>query len=136
MICHFSSTLTLSNKMDVILTKKDGKIENAQVLKQMLLNLTDWSYMLTIKKWSKRSLEQNMYYRAILTAIQNDTGVDKDELHEWFKNMFLKSTFVSEVFWETTTIWSTTKLTVWWFVDYCEKVAQRCREQWYEIPTK
>ncbi len=120
--------------MELIITKKDNQILEREELKQAFTNLSDWTYLVNIKKWSKRSLEQNKYYWTLLTIVQDDTGIDKDELHEIFKNMFLKQTHVSDTFGEIEVIGSTTKLTVWSFIDYVEKLVWRCREQWYEIP--
>lgn len=44
----------------------------------------------SIKKWKdKRTLSQNSLYWKILELIENETGNDKDTLHDYFKIRFL-----------------------------------------------
>lgn len=120
--------------MDIILERRKGKTIRPDDAKETFASLTDGFYMVTIKKWTKRSLEQNAYYWKLLTIIWNDLGYETEELHEVFKNMFLKKTHVSETFGEIQVVWSTTKLTVGWFIEYVEKIQNRCAENWYRIP--
>ena len=71
----------------------------------------------------KRSNLQNRYYWAVLNCISNETGNDKDALHEFFKHKFLDTLkyqlFGQFIYYKPTT----TKLTKTQFTDYIEKIA-------------
>jgi len=41
------------------------------------------------KKKNTRSIVQNNYYWFLLTMLQDDTGMDKDDLHIYFRSKFL-----------------------------------------------
>ena len=119
---------------DVIIEKKEWKIHRNDEAKETLRSLPDWYYMMWLRKWPKRTLEQNKYYRELLTVIWNDIWYEKDELHAYFKFLFLRQTHIHEILWEYTEIISTTKLTIKNFKDYIDKIVNRCLEHWYEIP--
>ena len=122
------------SRMDIILERRNGKTIRPEHAKDNFAKLTDGFYMVTLRKWSKRTLEQNKYYRQVLTIVGNDIGYDPQELHNIFKNIFLKTTHVSDTFGEIQVIGSTTELTVAWFIEYVEKVQRWCNENWYVIP--
>ena len=78
-----------------------------------------------------RSTVQNAYYWFLLTMLEQDTGSDKDDLHEYFKSRHLRvdTTFIlptlskdlpNNVFMAYTK--STTKLTTLEFEVYLEKI--------------
>lgn len=120
--------------MDILIEKKDWKIHWPQDVKELLWKMQDWYYMMSLRKWAKRTLEQNSYYWKILTLIAQDTWNEAEDLHKYFKMMFLKRISVHEVLWEITEIISTTRLTTKTFTDYVDKVVNWCLEHGYEIP--
>ena len=69
-----------------------------------------------------RSTVQNAYYWFLLTMLETDTGNDKDDLHDYFKQRFLIShsslSFISDFQFTK----STTKLTTLEMEDYLEKI--------------
>jgi hypothetical protein len=55
-------------------------------------HLKDGLYKLTLSKVGTRSNQSNRYYRGVvLQLIAEYTGQTKEELHEYFKQMFLYS---------------------------------------------
>ena len=72
-----------------------------------------------------RSTVQNAYYWFLLTMLEQETGNDKDELHEYFKKKYLKTFFQIDLIDTQDFIYyakSTTKLTTLEFEDYLEKI--------------
>ena len=70
-----------------------------------------------------RSTVQNSYYWFLLTMLELDTGNDKDDLHEYFKQKYLMNyitslSFISGVQYHK----STTKLSTIEMEDYLEKI--------------
>lgn len=82
----------------------------------------------------KRSNLQNRYYWAVLNCISNETGNDKDALHEFFKHKFLDTLkyqlFGQFIYYKP----STTKLDKKQFTDYIEKIAVFVADFGIEIP--
>lgn len=68
-----------------------------------------------------RSTVQNSYYWFLLTMLEQETGNDKNDLHEYFKDKWLMHN--AEI-WGTYFYYakSTTKLTTLEFEDYLEKI--------------
>lgn len=100
------------------LTIKNWKLEDNWQLLDWIVKAKDWKYV--ISKYKKlRNEAQNKYYRAILGKVQEETGIDKDEIHEKMKRKFL----------DVPAIWNqlpyskwTSSLTTWEFVEYVESV--------------
>lgn len=72
-----------------------------------------------------RSVVQNNYYWLLLTMIEQDTGNDKDELHEYFKKKYLNANFTLSILRvddSLTYAKSTTKLTTTEFEYYLERI--------------
>jgi len=74
-----------------------------------------------------RSIVQNAYYWFLLTMLEQDTGNDKDDLHSYFKEKWLRSQLILKAkkiddckFIDYTQ--STTKLTTLEMEDYLEKI--------------
>ncbi len=70
-----------------------------------------------------RSIVQNAYYWFLLTMLEQDTGNDKDDLHEYFKQKYLMThitslTFIADIQYHK----STTKLSTLEMEDYLEKI--------------
>ena len=75
-----------------------------------------------VEKKSKRSITQNALYWAWLTVIEDSTGNDKEDLHEYFKQKLLGYE-ISEVLNETIErLKTTTKLNTKTFTDYLEGI--------------
>lgn len=94
-------------------------------------SIKDWDYIIEIKK-ATRTQQQNRLYWGILEQIEKETGNDKDDLHNFFKDMFLKRPVIS-ILWEYSYIPTTTELSKEEFVEYVDKVMLFCLEQWLEI---
>lgn len=120
--------------MDILLEKKDWKVLRPDDFKECMRSLPDWRYMLWLRKWAKRTLEQNRYYWNLLTVMWTDLWHEIEYLHAYFKHEFLQKVYVDEVLWEITDIVSTTKLTTKTFTEYIDKIVNWCLEHWYEIP--
>ena len=60
-------------------------------IKQYIEWLKDWIYSIRIEKRWDRTLQQNALYRQILTIISKETGNSPQELHYYFKNLFIYS---------------------------------------------
>lgn len=77
----------------------------------------------TIEEYDpKRSTQANRRYWLVIGAIAKETGNDKDEVHEFFKQKFLGERVV-EIAGERATVRpSTTRLKKHEFNDYMEKV--------------
>ena len=73
-----------------------------------------------------RSTVQNAYYWFLLTMLEQDTGNDKDDLHEYFKFEFLIPNLITINFGKNdipiADTLSTTKLTTLEMEDYLEKI--------------
>ena len=102
--------------------KYDLKTE-ANEAKEYLLKLIDKNCVVEItKKLKKRTVNQNSLYWLWLTCIEHETGNDKDDLHEFFKNKWIISEN-KEVLGEYINIKpSTTKLDTVKFKQYLDKI--------------
>jgi len=79
------------------------------------------------KETRNRSTVQNAYYWFLLTMLEQDTGNDKDDLHEYFKEKWLRDTYKQisvfpDSIGDLTYTKSTTKLTTLEMEDYLEKI--------------
>ena len=76
---------------------------------------------------AKRTLDQNAYYWAVLTEFQQDHGWDTPEdVHEFFKGMFLRKHYSLPNGIRCETIGSTARLTTVEFGDYMDKCKYWC----------
>lgn len=76
--------------MKFLLSIENGKIENPWKLSEYIKTRKNWLYSLVLKRHWTRSLAQNSYYRGIvLELIEENTGIEKEELHFYFKNKFI-----------------------------------------------
>lgn len=81
------------------------------------------------KKKNKRTLDQNNYYWSLCEIVGNELGYDSEEVHEIFKQRFLKKE--KEIMVENHKIKlektiSTTKLSTIQFMQYINKIKQFC----------
>ena len=84
---------------------------------------TDKFYRIKItQKRGKRSISQNSLYWMWLTCIEQETGNDKNELHEFFKNEILgrKCLYIGD--YESLVTVSTTELNTAQFKQYLDKI--------------
>jgi hypothetical protein len=70
----------------------------------------------------KRTNDANRYYWAILTFLECETGQDKNQLHLFFREMFLEHRQITVLNKEIIEIQSTTELNTKQFYEYCEKI--------------
>ena len=80
-----------------------------------------YNVSITLKR-QIRTVPQNRLYWLYLTCIEQETGMDKEDLHIFFKQKYLRKedlTIGSETIPQTI---STTKLTTAQFVDYTNKI--------------
>lgn len=75
-----------------------GHVEDSKILldwdafKKYASTLKGDIQVLIGKRQKQRSLNANALYWLWLTVIEGETGQDKDELHDFFKTKFLKTT--------------------------------------------
>ena len=116
-----------------------GKIENCKLKifnidkwRSVLLDLDGKDVRITIDRdIDTRSTQQNRFYWLYLGLIENDTGNNADDLHEYFKRKFLPPRFVKIMGNEIKLPASTTRLDKIQFTDYLEKI---CSESEIPIP--
>jgi hypothetical protein len=86
------------------------------------LNLS-LGYVLNFELKKKiRSIPQNKKYWLVLTAIEQETGNDKNDLHEFFKDKYLKKQLIECFNTQILKIPTTTKLNTSEFSQYLEKI--------------
>ena len=112
--------------MQIKLTKFNNKvnIENVVALMKLKINLlTNGEYIVTINRIkSHRTIPQNKLYRLWLKLIAEETGHTEDELHAYFKAIFLEKQY-KVVFNEQVEIEaSTTRLSTKEFTTFLDKI--------------
>lgn len=112
--------------MQIKLTKFNNKanIENVFALMKLKINLlTNGEYIVTINRIkSHRTIPQNKLYRLWLKLIADETGHSEDELHAYFKAIFLEKQY-KVVFNEQVEIEaSTTRLSTKEFTTFLDKI--------------
>lgn len=115
----------------------NGKIEplNTERFNKDLELYEGKAVEVSIKKWKdKRTLGQNSLYWKILELIENETGNDKDTLHEAFKIMFLDKRRFAIGETELILPGSTTKLDKKEMGQYIDKITAYMSQQGYAIP--
>lgn len=102
---------------------KDGSITCDKEIANYLKRNGDSRVVVDIKKWPKRSLLQNNYYRLILEIIANEYGSFKEEMHDYFRELYLKDqTYIKSMDKYVTVIKSTQDLTMAEFCNYVNRV--------------
>ena len=111
---------------------KEGKLslDNRKSFDLYIASFSDCRVEVVVKKERKtRSLSQNAYYWAVIVdMIVQDTGQDKETIHNWLKTKFNKKTIIirgvpQEV------VESTTKLDTWGFSEeYWEPIRRWAAE--------
>lgn len=120
--------------MQFITHIEDGKLSNKYV-REWLANCPKGWYSIEVKKWNKRSILQNNYYWFILEIIGDDLWYTKNEMHDIFRNMFLKREVKQdEVFGDLTIVRSTSSLTTIEFMQYIDQIIIRSGGNWISVP--
>ncbi len=80
-----------------------------------------WDVKVTKKRW-RRSISQNNLYWLWLTCIEQETGNDRNELHEFFKAKFLGFEEIKVLGYYVTRVISTTSKDTKQFKEYLDKI--------------
>lgn len=120
--------------MEFITYIEEGKLSNKYV-REWLTNCPKGWYSIEIKKWNKRSILQNNYYWFVMQIIGDDLWYTKNEMHDIFRNMFLKREVKQDdVFGDLTVIRSTSSLTTIEFMEYVDQIIIRCAGNGISVP--
>lgn len=117
----------------IVVEKDSWKIADPEGCFTQMRKLPPGNYTITIIKWHKRTLKQNRMYWAIINWLAETSWEDAQDIHDWFKDMFLSKKLESEIFWEKNVVRSTTELTTKEFTDYVEKVANFAASWWVVV---
>ncbi len=107
-------------------TIKDGKLTYGPIILQ---KLNDWAAvhegarLITTEEKPERSNQQSRYYWLYLRVIEQETGQNADDVHEWAKRKFLPPRFIRVNEEELRIPGSTTALTRSEFTDYLDKIS-------------
>lgn len=97
------------------------------------LNLDkEYSWEVT-RKTIRRSISQNALYWMWLTCIQDETGNDRNDLHEYFKGKLLIARYI-DVFGDSIMIKSTKGLTTAQFADYLNMIQVEMAQEGIILP--
>lgn len=113
---------------------KDCKLilKNVDKWRSTLMNLDGQEVRISIdKNIDLRSTQQNRFYWLYLQVIEDETGENADDLHEYFKRKFLPPRFIKIFGKEIKLPATTTKLDKLEFTNYLEKI---CAESGIPIP--
>ena len=97
-------------------TDRQGLIE--YINKLDLSKVFHWEIKKHIKR---RTISQNALYWLWLTCVQDETGNDRNDLHEYFKTVYLKPNII-EVFDNSVSIRSTKGLATAQFKEYLDRI--------------
>jgi len=104
---------------------KNGKVtyQNKELFDDHMLNYEGKTVVITVGEQKKRrSLNLNSYYWAVVVKLlSEETGYDKDEMHEVLKSMFLRTRYQIKGVWVDSTK-STTKLSHKEMSEFIEEV--------------
>ena len=104
---------------------KNGKVtfQDRKKFDNQLLNYEDKAVIITVREQKKRrSLNLNAYYWSVVVKLLSDnTGYDKDEMHEVLKSMFLRTRYKLNGVWLDSTK-STTKLNNKEMIEFIDEV--------------
>lgn len=107
-----------------------GSESNQFRLTQTLKKHAGKTFRLTLPE-TKRSDNQHRYYWLYLGIIERETGNDSNDLHEYFKRVFLPAKFIQVMGKEVKIPKSTKELTKNDFGEYLEKI---CAETGVPLP--
>lgn len=93
----------------------------------------DKPLMISVKKGSKRSIEQNNLYHMWAAIIAGETGDSKAATEEYLKHEFL-TPVTYEVRGQVYEVYSTTKLTVGEFSEFLDQIDAFAKTQGWYLP--
>lgn len=107
---------------EAILTKKDGEIQMSKSFDFMCSQLHNGKYRLKIERYTEpRTLSQNALMWLWFACIEDETGQDKQDTHDYYCNRFLRRTSCIKGN-ETIITGSTSKLNTVQMTDFLNKV--------------
>ena len=105
-----------------ILTKEKGVVTLSKSMDFMCSQLRNGRYKLTIERYTEpRTLNQNALMWLWFTCIEQATGTDKQDVHDYYCNLFLRRTAIIKGK-ETVIAGSTSKLNTLQMTDFMNKV--------------
>ena len=107
---------------DLILTKKDGQVELSKPFDFICSQLPNGKYKVRIEKYyENRSISQNAVLWMWFNCIEDSTGTDKQDVHDYYCSKFLKrmSTINGN---EVMIICGTSKLNTAQMADFMNKI--------------
>lgn len=108
---------------EAIIENREIKFKHPKLLKYDLENYEGKRVSVSIKLWhSTRTLAQNRYYWLYLNLIERETGNPAEDMHEYFKRVFLKPEKMRVFDKEFYIPGSTTRLNKLEFSDYISKI--------------
>lgn len=106
--------------------KLTSEVDRQMVIAQIQrLDLSKTYTVEITEKRARRTMSQNSLYWLWLTAISNETGQDKEDLHDYFKRKYLTPERVM-VFGDTQDRFSTTSLNTAQFKDLLDHIQIFC----------
>ena len=84
-----------------------------------------WEIDISVMR-EKRSYSQNSTYWMWLSCVEDETGNDKNDLHDHFRHVYLPSRTITILGQESQKTLSTTELSTLQFSDYMEKIRIFC----------
>ena len=105
-----------------ILVKEKGVVRIDKPFDFMCSQLRNGRYKLTIERYTEsRTLSQNALMWLWFTCIEQETGTDKQDVHDYYCNLFLRRTaFINGR--ETVIAGSTSKLNTLQMIEFMNKV--------------
>ena len=107
---------------EAILTKIDGEVNISKSFEFMCSQLRNGKYRVKIERYTEpRTLNQNALMWLWFTCIEQETGTDKQDVHDYYCNRYLRRTaFIKGK--ETVIAGSTSKLNTVQMTDFLNKV--------------
>ena len=107
---------------EAILTKIDGEVNISKSFEFMCSHLRNGKYRVKIERYTEpRTLNQNALMWLWFTCIEQETGTDKQDVHDYYCNRYLRRTaFIKGK--ETVIAGSTSKLNTVQMTDFMNKI--------------
>lgn len=107
---------------EAILVKENGEVRISKSLDFMCSQLRNGKYRLKIERYTEpRTLSQNALMWLWFTCIEQETGTDKQDVHDYYCNRFLRRAAIIKGK-ETVIAGSTSKLNTLQMTDFMNKV--------------
>lgn len=107
---------------EAILTKIDGEVNISKSFEFMCSQLRNGRYRLKIERYTEpRTLNQNALMWLWFTCIEQETGTDKQDVHDYYCNLYLRRTAYIKGK-ETVIAGSTSKLNTVQMTDFMNKI--------------